>query len=102
MPWGQKDAASSDPLPPETMGQLLSGVLAAAVGVDIEGEINGARVVAQLSKLAGGEMGAQRTGGVAETCLPQYRQVEYTFDENHAGELANRFPGDQVALGAGE
>ena len=25
-----------------------------------------------------------------------------TLDENHAGELANRFPGDQVALGAGE
>ena len=25
-----------------------------------------------------------------------------TLDENHAGKLANRFPGDQVTFGAGE
>jgi hypothetical protein len=39
---------------------------------------------------------------MAETCLPQHRKIEHTFDENYTGELANRFPGDQVALGAGE
>ena len=89
MAWRQEDAASDDALRPETIGQLLRGLLAAAVGVDVEGEINGARAVAQLSKLAGGEMSAQRTGSVAETCLPQHRQIEHTFDENHAGELAN-------------
>ncbi len=47
-------------------------------------------------------MGAQRTSGVAETSLPRHPQIEYTLDENHAGELTNRFPGDRVALGAGE
>lgn len=67
MAWGQEDAASGHALRPETMGQLLRGLLAAAVGVDVEGEINGARAVAQLSKLGGGEMGAQRTGsGVSD------------------------------------
>src|SRR5271157_2367496 len=75
---------------------------AATVGIDIEGEINSARAVAQLAKLVEGKMGAQATGGVAETCLPQHREIEQAFDQNHAGELANRFPGDQVALGAGE
>ena len=45
---GQEDAASDDALRPETMCELLRGLLAAAV--DIEGEINGARAVAQLSK----------------------------------------------------
>lgn len=102
MPRGQKDAASSDPLPPETIGQLPRGMLAAAVIVDIEGEINGARTIAQLLKLPSGEVSAQRTCGIAETCLPQYRQVEHAFDENHAGELAHRSPRDQVTLGAGE
>jgi len=38
---GQEDAASDDALRPETMCELLRGLLAAAV--DIEGEINGAR-----------------------------------------------------------
>ena len=58
--------------------------------------------VAQLAKLVRGQMSAQRTGGVAEACLPQHRKIEHTFNENHGGELANRFPGDQVTFGAGE
>ena len=49
---GQEDAASGDTLRVKTMGQPLGGLLAAAVVIDIEGEINGARAVAQLSKLA--------------------------------------------------
>ena len=49
---GQQDAASGDPCAPKTIGQLLRGLLAAAVGIGIEGEINGARTVAQLLKLA--------------------------------------------------
>ncbi|PYV25091.1 MAG: hypothetical protein DMG27_11125, partial [Acidobacteria bacterium] len=44
---GQEDAARGDALRPETMGQPLRGLLAAAIGIDIEGEINGARAVAQ-------------------------------------------------------
>ena len=72
--------------------KLLRGLLAAAVGIDIEGEINGARAVAQLLKLVSGEMGAQRTGGVAKTCLPQHREIEQTFDENHARGTGEPIP----------
>jgi hypothetical protein len=50
--------------------------LAAAVGIDIEGEINHARATAQLLKLVSVEMGAQRAGEVAKTCLPQHGIVE--------------------------
>src|SRR6266446_2558931 len=76
--------------------------MAAAVGVDIEGEIDRAWTVAQLLKLVSVEMGTQRTGGVAKTRLPQHPEIEQTFDQNHRGKLANRFPGEQAALGAGE
>ena len=76
--------------------------MAATVRVDIEGEINGARTVTQLLKLVSVEIRAQRAGGVAKTCLPQDREIEQTFDQNHCGKLANRFPGEQATLGAGE
>ena len=78
MAWGQKDAASGDGLRPETKGEFLGGPLAAAVGVNVEGEINGARAVAQLSKLAGGEMGAQRTGEYGEN-LPATTPPDRTY-----------------------
>ena len=74
--------------------------MAAAVGVDIEGEIDGARTFAQLLKLVSVEMGAQRAGGLAKTCLPQHCEIEQTFDQNHRGKLANQFPGEQATLGA--
>src|SRR5438552_16473968 len=48
------------------------------------------------------EMGTPGTGDVAETGLPQHREVEHPLDENHTGELANRLPRDQATLGAGE
>ena len=78
------------------------GLLAAAVGIDIEGEINGARTVAQLSKLAGVEMRAQRAGDVAKTRLPQHGIVEQPLDENHLGALPNLLPGIQATLRAGK
>ena len=99
---GQEDAASDDALRPETMCELLRSLLAAAVGVDIEGEIDRARVVAQLLKLAGVEMRAQRAGDVAKTGLPQHGIVEQPLDENDLGALLNLLPGIQAALGAGE
>src|SRR5208283_2947731 len=79
---------------------LLRGFLATAVGIDIEGEINNARTVAQLLQLFSVEMGAQRTSGVAKTRLPQHREIEQTFNQNHGGKLTNRFPGEQATLGA--
>ena len=44
---GQHDAASEDAVCPETMGELLRGLLAGAAGIGIEAEIHGARAVAQ-------------------------------------------------------
>ncbi len=99
---GQENAASGDALRAQTLCELLRGLLSAAVGVDIEGEINGARVVAQLLKLVSVEMRAQRAGDMAKTYLPQHCEVEQTFNQNHRGKLANRFPGEQAALGAGK
>jgi len=59
---GQENAARGDALRVQTLCQLLRGLLSAAVGVDIEGEINRAWTVAQLLKLFSAEMGAQRAG----------------------------------------
>src|ERR1035437_1914692 len=41
-------------------------------------------------------------GGIGKPSLPQHRQIEQSFDQDHAGVLANRFPGEQSALGAGK
>ena len=54
----------------------MRGLLAAGVGIAIEAEKNGARALAQLLKLAGIEMDAQRTGVVLKTRLPQGDIVE--------------------------
>ena len=102
MALGQEHAASGDALRAQTLCELLRGLLSTAVGVDIEGEINGARTVAQLLKLVSVEMGAQRTGDVAKTGVPQHREIEQTFHQNHRRKLANRFPGEQAALRSGE
>jgi len=76
--------------------------LAAAVGIDIEGEINRARAVAQLSKLVSVKMRAQRAGDVAKTRLPQHGMVEQPLDENHVRVLLNLLPTIQATLRAGE
>ncbi len=102
MAFGQEHAASGDALCAETLCQSLRGLLAAAVGIDIEGEINGARAIAQLSKLASVEMRAQRAGDVAKTRLPQHGIVEQPLDENHLGTLLNLLPGIQATFRAGE
>ena len=47
----QQDAASSDTVRVKTMGQLLCGLLTALVGIDVEGEIDGAWAFAQLVEL---------------------------------------------------
>ena len=52
------------------MGQLLCSLLSALVGVDVEGEIDGALAITQLLELVGVEMGAQRAGHVVKTGLP--------------------------------
>lgn len=93
MAFGQKHAASGDALRAQTMGELPRGLSAAAVGIAIEGEIDRAWTIAQLSKLVSVEMRAQRAGDVAKTRLPQHRIVEQPLDENHLGTLLNLLPG---------
>jgi len=77
-------------------------LLAAAVGIDIEGEKDRARAIAQLTKLVSVEMRAQRAGEVAKPRLPQHGIVEQSLDENHLGALLDLLPGIQATLGAGE
>ena len=85
---------------PETKCKLLRSVLATAVVVCIEGEINGTRTFAQLLKLARVQMRAQRAGDVAKTRLPQHGIIEQPLDENDLGELLNLVPGIQATLRA--
>jgi hypothetical protein len=80
----------------------VRGLLAAAVSIDIEGEINSARTIAQLLKLVSVEMRAQRAGDMAKTCLPQHGIVEQSLDQNHLGAVLNLLPSIQATLGAGE
>src|SRR5439155_795424 len=75
-------------------------LLATAIGVCIEGEINSARTVAQLLKLAGVQMRAQRAGDVAKTRLPQHGIIEQPLDENDLVALLNLVPGIQATLRA--
>ena len=56
---GQKHATRSDTLRAQALCQLLRGLLATAVSVDIEGEIDSARTATQLLELFSVEMSAQ-------------------------------------------
>src|ERR1700674_3741969 len=47
-------------------------------------------------------MCTQGAGGIGKPSLPKHRQVEQSFDQDHAGVLVNRFPGKQSALGTGK
>src|SRR5207302_4310050 len=99
---GQEHTARGDALRAETLCELPRGLLAAAVGIDIEGEIHGAPAIAQLLKLVGAEMCAEGAGKVAKARLPQHGVVEQPLDENHLGTLLNLLPGIQATLGAGK
>ena len=85
---------------PETACEPLRCLLAAAVGVRIEGQIDGSGTVAELPKLARIEMGSHRAGDVVKTGLPQHGVVEQPLDENHFRILADLLPAVQAALGA--
>src|SRR5215472_4930616 len=47
-------------------------------------------------------MSADGAGGIAETGLPEHRQVKQTFDQDHAGEVAECLPSKQAACGTGQ
>ena len=65
----QQDAKGHDAVCAKAMGQSLSSPLPALVGVDIEGEIDGALAITQLVELGVIQMGAQRAGRVLKTGL---------------------------------
>ena len=81
--FGQRDQASSYASFPETSGEALCCLWAAAVAVRIKGQIDGAGTVAELPKLVRIEMGSQRAGDVAKTGLPQHSVVEQPLNENY-------------------
>ena len=95
----QRDGQTSLLEPP---GESLGGALARLVFILVEDQINPAtRRVGKLTELGSRQVRAEGAGGVAKARLPEYRQVEQAFDQDHGEELANRFPGEQAALGAG-
>jgi hypothetical protein len=80
--------------------ESLSGKLAGLVLILIEGEIDTAiPVFAQLGQLRIRQVGADGTGGIAESRLPQDSEIEQPFDQDHLTELADRFPSEQAAFG---
>ena len=66
----QQDAKGQDAVCAKALGQSLCSLLSALVGVDIEGEIDGALAITQLVELGVIQMGAQRAGCVLKTGLP--------------------------------
>jgi hypothetical protein len=66
----QQDAKGHDAVCAKAVGQSLCSLLSALVGVDIEGEIDGALAITQLVELGVIQMGAQRAGRVLKTGLP--------------------------------
>src|ERR1700677_2086774 len=67
----QQDAKGHDAAFAKAVGQSLCCLLSALVGVDIEGEIDGAlAIITQLLELDVIQMGAQRAGRVLKPGLP--------------------------------
>lgn len=77
--------------------RLLAGI----VGIAIEDKIDlAAAAVAELGKLGRCQVRPESAGSVAEPCLPEYGEIEESFDENDGRKLAHRLPGEQASLGA--
>lgn len=76
--------------PLESEGESLGSVLAGQVFILVKDEVNATtRPIGKLVELRGRQMRAEGTGGVAKSGLPQHRQVEQTFDQDHGGELTD-------------
>jgi hypothetical protein len=60
--------------------ERVGGSLAGLVFVLIESDVDTAvRVLAELGQLRRGQMGTDGAGAVAESCLPQHREIEQSF-----------------------
>jgi hypothetical protein len=57
----------------------------------VEGKVNATlRRIAPLSQLQESQMGADGARGMAKTGLPQHCQIKQSFDQDDAGEVADR------------
>ena len=76
-------------------------LLAGMVGIVIEGNVElSAAAFAELGKLGWCQVGPESAGGVAEPCLPEYGEIEESFDEKDGRKLVHRLPSEQASLGA--
>src|SRR6516164_4835923 len=94
---GQRYRANPDAAFPETLRETLRRLLAAAVGIGIEGHVDGSGTVAQLPELTCIEMGSQRTGDVLKPGLPQHGIVEQALDEDDFRMRSGLRPAVQAA-----
>src|SRR5215472_12254732 len=78
----------------------MSRPLAGLVFVFIKDVDGAAWLIGRLHQLSGCQLGADCAGRVAKTSLPQHSQVEQSFDQNHAGEVADGLPGKQAPFGS--
>ena len=72
--------------PGKGLGSDLARLVFVLVEDDVEQEI---WPVAKLLELRGCQMGAEGAGGVAKAGLPQHRQIEQAFDQDHRWKLAD-------------
>ena len=64
--------------------EMPGSLLASLVFILIEDDVDQtAGSVAKLIQLSGSKMCAEGAGGVAKAGLPQHRQVEQSFDQDH-------------------
>ena len=85
----------------QAQGELVGSLPPGLVVVLIEGDIDKtARLIGELRHLRERQLRADRAGCIAEAGLPQHGQIEQSVHQDHGGESAHCFPGEQGTLGA--
>ena len=92
---GQVDQAYVETGLVEALEESIGGILAGLVLILIECDVDTAvGVFAQLGQLRRSQVGADATGGIAESRLPQHREIEQPLDQDYVAKLSDRFPGE--------
>jgi hypothetical protein len=90
---GQSDSTNVHALLSEPAGQRVRRLLATAVGIGIEGQIDGSATLGQLSILVSIEVISHRAGDVVKAGLPQHDIVEQAlYEEFYSRGTADRRP----------
>lgn len=85
----------------QSAGEQLRSMLASLVSILIKGDVDTTPgLIRELGPLRWCEMGADRTGSIAEAGLPQHSQIEQAFHQDECGKGPDRFPREQSALRA--